>query len=264
MNYITELNAFYDRLEINQLTPSAIALWHALMHINNKAAWSTTFTVAASVLQQKSGLKESMFKKARNELKQAGYIDFQSRKGNQAPVYQMKSLLVHYDRKEVVPSQYDLNSVGNGDYNSVHNGVRSSDPLIKEKENEKEIKPTVSPYQYYQKKFGRDMSSIALQKLLHWIELDKMPEDLINYAMDITAEEANNPNKRKMNPENYIDGILKNWSRVGIKTLEEAKSEKNPTSTGNKSDFDSLLEKLKKEAAADGVNAGISANRNSF
>ncbi len=53
MNYIIQLNAFYDRLEINPLNSSEIALWNALMSINNKTAWSDKFTVAASVLCNK-------------------------------------------------------------------------------------------------------------------------------------------------------------------------------------------------------------------
>lgn len=47
MNYIKEINAFYDCLERHLLSASAVTLWHALMHINNKAMWIESFTVAA-------------------------------------------------------------------------------------------------------------------------------------------------------------------------------------------------------------------------
>lgn len=92
MNYIKELNAFYDWLEINLLSTSAIALWHALMHINNKAGWAEEFTVAASVLCIKTGLSDRTIRNARNELKQKGRIDWKTRKGNQSAVYKMISL----------------------------------------------------------------------------------------------------------------------------------------------------------------------------
>lgn len=92
MNYIKELNAFYDWLEINLLSTSAIALWHALMHINNKAGWAEEFTVAASVLCIKTGLSDRTIRNARNELKQKGRIDWKTRKGNQAAIYKMISL----------------------------------------------------------------------------------------------------------------------------------------------------------------------------
>lgn len=93
MNYIKELNGFYDWLEINSLSTSAIALWHALMHINNKAGWAEEFTVATSVLCIKTGLSDRTIRNARNELKQKGRIDWKSRKGNQAATYKIISFL---------------------------------------------------------------------------------------------------------------------------------------------------------------------------
>jgi len=127
-SYINKINAFYDQLEINPLSSSAVALWHALLHINNKSGWIEEFTVAASVLCIKSGLKDSMFKKARNELKTKNYIQFHSRNGNQSAKY------------IILWSQYDHSS----DYNGVHNSIHSSDhngvPLIRQEKNRQEKK----------------------------------------------------------------------------------------------------------------------------
>ncbi len=75
MNYIQEINAFYDWVEGNpRLSKSAIALWHALMHINNKTKWIRTFSAAICTLQSKSGLCRSDVFKARTELESAGLI----------------------------------------------------------------------------------------------------------------------------------------------------------------------------------------------
>ena len=87
MRYISEINAFYDWLELNALPTSAVVLWHALMHINNKAAWAETFTVAESVLSIKTGLSGRGVRDARNALKQKGRIDFRNRVGGKAPIY---------------------------------------------------------------------------------------------------------------------------------------------------------------------------------
>ncbi|MCM3178552.1 hypothetical protein [Cytobacillus horneckiae] len=76
MNYIKELNAFYDWLELNELSASAINLWYALMHINNKAGWAETFTVAESVICVKTGLTDRTLRKVRNELKQKNRFYF--------------------------------------------------------------------------------------------------------------------------------------------------------------------------------------------
>lgn len=92
MNYILEIKAFYELLELNQLHTPAIALWHALMHIANKTGWQDNFTVAIPVLTIKTGLNKQAVLKARNELKEKGLIDFKSR-NNQAASYSIKSLL---------------------------------------------------------------------------------------------------------------------------------------------------------------------------
>ena len=92
LDYITEIKAFYDRLELNSLSTPAIALWHGLMYIANKSGWQSEFTVAVSILTSKTGLNAQAIKRARNELEQKGLIVWRSRKGNQSAVYQMISL----------------------------------------------------------------------------------------------------------------------------------------------------------------------------
>ncbi len=92
MNYILEIRAFYDQLEINPLPPPAIVLWHALMHIANKTGWKQEFTVAVSVLELKTGLNAQSIKRARNRLEQNGLIKWKSRGGNRSACYQMISL----------------------------------------------------------------------------------------------------------------------------------------------------------------------------
>ena len=70
MNYIAEMKAFYDWLEINPLPSPAIVLWHGLMHIANKTGWQQEFTVATSVLSMKTGLNAKAIERARNHLEQ--------------------------------------------------------------------------------------------------------------------------------------------------------------------------------------------------
>ena len=101
MNYLAELKAFYDRLELNPLPSPAIALWHALMSIANKTGWQQEFTVAVSVLVLKSGLNAQAIKRARNRLEQDGYIKWKSRGGNLAAIYHMNSLVVQNNSKNV-------------------------------------------------------------------------------------------------------------------------------------------------------------------
>ena len=93
LNYIKEINAFYDWLETNSISSSSIVLWHSLMSINNKTGWKPEFTVAISTLEIKTSLTKKTIERARNNLKTVGLIDWKSRKGNQSAVYKMVSVM---------------------------------------------------------------------------------------------------------------------------------------------------------------------------
>ena len=102
MNYIAELNAFHDYLLANQLSPSEIALWHALMHINNRAMWKTEFTASNLILQQATGLSASGLAKAKNKLKQRGLIEYIPGKPRQAGTFRLIPLCVNESVEELV------------------------------------------------------------------------------------------------------------------------------------------------------------------
>lgn len=98
MNYLAELNAFHDYLLLNQLSTSEIALWHALVHINNKTMWKTEFTASNLMLQQLTGLSLSGIASARNKLKQRGVLTYTPGKARQAGKYH----LFHFSKEEYV------------------------------------------------------------------------------------------------------------------------------------------------------------------
>lgn len=102
MNYITEINAFYDWLETNSISDSAINLWHAMMAVNNKTGWKREFTVAISTLEGRTKLSKSSIIRARNQLKQSGRIDFKERKGNQSCIYLL--IAFHIDTQSATQS----------------------------------------------------------------------------------------------------------------------------------------------------------------
>ena len=139
MNYLAELKAFYDRLELNQLPSSAIALWHALMSIANKTGWQQEFTVAVSVLVLKSGLNAQAIKRARNRLEQEGYITWKSRGGNQSAIYRLNSLVVQSEVKNV--PQCELQS----EPHTISKYESQSVPINKQKQNKAKHIPSVSP-----------------------------------------------------------------------------------------------------------------------
>jgi len=113
MNYIRQLNAFYDWLETNPLNHQCIVLWHALMHTNSKAGWQKEFTVAVITLELKTGLNRRAIERARNKLEQLGLIRWRKRSGSQSAVYEMIPLTEKFVR------QNDGDSVAQTDAQNV-------------------------------------------------------------------------------------------------------------------------------------------------
>lgn len=147
MNYLAELKAFYDRLELNPQPNTVIALWHALMSIANKAGWPDTFTVASSVLGLRSGLNASALKRARNKLATDGFIDWKPRGGNQSAQYHIKSLVVQ-NRHENEP-QYEPQYEPQSEPQCEPQSEPQSEPInkhkLKPKQKPKQNNPPISP-----------------------------------------------------------------------------------------------------------------------
>jgi DnaD/phage-associated family protein len=222
VNYIKEMNAFYDWLELNELSPSAINLWYALMHINNKAGWIETFTVAESVLCVKTGLTDRTLRKVRNELKQKRRIDFISRKGK-APVYRIISFFSTEQSTENNSELKERSEINSALSSGVSSALSSevSSALIKNKLNEtKQIKkeeeaPVENPFSFYEQNgFGVIGGHIA-QKISMWCE--DLSDNLVLEAMKIAVE-------RGAPKFSYVESILKDWASNNINTVEQAKA----------------------------------------
>lgn len=93
MNYIQEINAFYNWLITNPIPADAQALWFALMHINNKCGWQKRFTVANTTLLSILGFSRQQLDRMRNVLIQAGRIEYTKRNGRKAGTYRIISFV---------------------------------------------------------------------------------------------------------------------------------------------------------------------------
>lgn len=129
MNYLQEILNFEKLQELNRVSPGQARVWYVLMYLNNIAGWKPWFTVASSTLEFRSGLSRQGVIKARNELKQLGYIDFKTH-GRKATSYQMKSLMPHSLQDSVQGSLQDGLHVGLQD--SVQGSVQDSSALYKQ------------------------------------------------------------------------------------------------------------------------------------
>lgn len=215
MNYIAEIKAFYDRLELNPLPSPAIALWHALMSIANKTGWQQEFTVAISVLMLKSGLNAQAIKRARNRLEQDGFITWKARGGNQAAVYQINSLVVQNDIKNI--PQYVLQNVPQTEPQCVPQSV----PINKHKLNEtkKEVPKGTK-------------KNFVVPTVLEVAEYCVERNNGIDAESFVDYYTANG----------WVQGAgkpIKDW-RACVRTWERRKTEKNPVMQSKKNGFNNF------------------------
>ena len=219
MNYLAELKAFYDRLELNPQPNTVIALWHALMSIANKAGWPDTFTVASSVLGLRSGLNASALKRARNKLATDGFIDWKPRGGNQSAQYHIKSLVVQ-NRHEFEPQ-----SEPQSEPQCEPQSEPQSEPINKHKLKQKHNNPPISPavhfdefWDAYPKKGNRSLTEKAYVDVL----LSNVPEEDVlaavrNYAEAVRIQDTQeryikNPD-RFLTDNTFLDYLPGNYKK---------------------------------------------------
>lgn len=114
MNYLSEIVAFTEWKEVNQLPASAIALWYELMAICNKTGWRQEFTVPNGLLQIKAGLSRKEFEHARQLLIYAGRIQYKkSNRVNQAGKYELIPIVQKGQQEVQQKGQRDEHRKGN-------------------------------------------------------------------------------------------------------------------------------------------------------
>lgn len=143
MNYIAEIKAFYDFVQVKQLSTGQIALWNALMNINNKCAWTEWFTVANLTLELNTGMSRSGVLKARNSLKQYELIDFKTN-GTKATSYKMFTIAKSKQESEQVvdtieESKQESEQISKQDSKQVSKQVGKQDSNTLNKLNETKL-----------------------------------------------------------------------------------------------------------------------------
>ena len=177
MNYLQEILNFEKLQELNRVSPGQARVWYVLMYLNNITGWKTWFTVASSTLEFRSGLSRQGVIKARNELKQLGYIDFKTN-GRSATSYHLKSLIAH----SVQPSLQDSvqGSVQPSLQDSVQGSVQDGSALYKQnktKQNKTNNSDKSKPTRHdTKKKFAEDSTEMKLAMYLYSKIKENNPE----------------------------------------------------------------------------------------
>ena len=213
MNYLSQLQAFRDyKMYETKLSSGQIALWYALMEINNKCAWIEWFTAANQTLETLSGLSRAGINKNRNVLKQLGLIDFKSN-GKKATSYKV---CVLYTSNSIQDSTQQ--SIQRSVQGSIQDGIQQSSTLTKQKLNKTETKQkqdqTTTADAYWLKFVEVTASPYILENLKMWAEDFNGNDDIVIHGIETML--ANNVRSYK-----YLETILKNWESKGFSTRED-------------------------------------------
>ena len=146
MNYIAQINAFWDSATTNPLSTGQVSLYFALLHVCNRSNWTEWFAAPNQVLSVLTGLSRSGILKARNELKQRGLIDFQE-KATKATRY------------KITISNSTQIGVQNSTQDGVQVGMQISDTLYKHKQKQN-IKNTATAVQEMPELFEEQIAAI--------------------------------------------------------------------------------------------------------
>lgn len=226
MNYIREINAFYDWLELNELTKPAVLLWHALMHLNNKSGWQESFTVARSVIEAKTGLKKDAYYKARNQLKQYRLLEFKER-GTKATIFRMfpvssvlqTTIQISYNDLSVKQTTNETTTKTTSQ-TRTQTRTETINKLNKTKLNETNNIVAATPVNFFDEyllAFNRQPSPIQIQEINSFIDQDGLTDEVICTAFRKAAENgAGYP---------YARSIINSWAKKGVKTLEAVNRE---------------------------------------
>lgn len=209
MNYISEIRAFYDWVEYQDVSTNEIVLWHALMSICNKTHWQDSFTVAISTLNLKTGLSRPAIYKARNKLRQLNRIDFKERRGNQSTMYQMIPFvsLTKTQNDTQLDTQYITQTDTQPCTQSIHINKNKQDKTKQKDTVDSKFKLVSDAYERY-----IDPSpSHHVYDLLHSYTEDGVEPEMI-------CEVIYKANDLKIRDIRYIKGILNSCLGNGITT----------------------------------------------
>lgn len=227
MNYIAEINSFWDSTILNPLSTGQVALWFGLMHINNRCNWTEWFTVSNQVLSIHTGLSRSGILKARNELKQRGLIDFRER-GTKATSYKMVTMS---------NSTQDgmQNSVKVCTQNGMQDGAQNSTTLDKQKLKQKLKQKQKGATKVSTKKYSEDVELNEAILAFITFRLD-IKSAMTDHAIDLMLKKLEEmaPGDVPAKVSILNQSIMNGWK--GVFPLGD-KSVKKSDATGKKNQF---------------------------
>lgn len=91
MNYIQLINNFWTSNELNSFRTTEISLYFYLLDVCNRLSWKESFKRNNRKIQVDLSISFNTLKDARNRLKQAGLINFETRSGDGNTIYTLSN-----------------------------------------------------------------------------------------------------------------------------------------------------------------------------
>ena len=137
MQYISQLNGFWNWRRLNEITHAQADLYFAILNCGNACGWKTEFNVPNSTIIGMCQISTSELAKHRNSLIQKGLIRYKNGKKGTAGIYTIVPL---YDNNSAInqASNVAINQASNVGTN--HENI----PRVKTK-NKTKNKPPISP-----------------------------------------------------------------------------------------------------------------------
>lgn len=261
MNYIKQVNAFNELLQLNPLHPNSQCLYHILMHINNKCNWISEFTVSNTLLMSYTGLTLSTLQRSRNNLIQKGFITYKKGSGNNAGTYKI-NLLYEFDQQsdQQNDQQVDQQSERQNDnkvttLNKQKTKTKTETKIIKEKNKKEKNKKETE----FDQLINQNFSDEELKKTIYdFIKMRKaIKKPLTTRGLELMIKKLYS---LTTNVEEQIEilnnSIMNNWQ--GVFPIKQ--NTKKSNSKGSFDDFRELWEEAKIKDEQNGNNT----DNNSF
>ncbi|WP_271004395.1 DnaD domain-containing protein [Listeria seeligeri] len=113
------------------------------------------------------------------------------------------------DASQMISERYSLAPLW-GKLVALYENIEAAD------RQEKQVEKQTNLYSLFEAEFGRPLSPMEAEMLSAWLDQDKTSSDLIKEALKEAVI------SQKLNFR-YIDRILLNWTKQGVKSIEDAK-----------------------------------------
>lgn len=204
INYIDQINAFHNWLQVNELPASAILLWYSLMHFCNKTGWKLQFNLALSQLKADTHLGTSTIQRARERLVKAGLIKIRHRSGCQSAIYQIVPVASIFVNQNEQQNNFAVQ-------NEQLNGHIPRPRLIKTIKDAGSTTGKKMVVSYYQNK---------IHPLHNTTELELLEALVDDYGQERVEQAIDRAVLRGKRTIKYINGILKRWETDGYDEAE--------------------------------------------